>query len=61
MFKQCAKCGLTVPSTLLVPVIAKTNKGTQQVFICRACEAIIKREQEQPNARGNPTNVGMGE
>jgi len=61
MFGQCAKCGLTVPNTLLIPVIAKTNQGTKQVFVCMTCEKIIKEQQnQQPSARSNPTSVEMG-
>ena len=47
MFGQCAKCGLTVPDNLLVPILAKTNQGTRQVTICKQCEKNIKEAQSK--------------
>ena len=45
MFGQCAKCGLTVPNSLLVPVLSQTAKGTQRVRVCTQCAKVIKEEQ----------------
>jgi len=47
MFGQCARCGLTVPKSLLVPVIAQTKQGAKNVHVCQACAKVIKTNQGQ--------------
>jgi hypothetical protein len=44
---QCAKCGLFLPSSCLIPVILKNNKGQQkQGYLCNNCRTQIDIQQK---------------
>lgn len=48
-FGQCAKCGLNLPSSYLIPVIVNHNGKQMRALICERCKAQIEIK-EKPNA-----------
>jgi len=47
-FNVCAKCGLNLPSSYLIPVIVNHNGKQVKVFLCERCKAQVEIK-ERPN------------
>ena len=47
-FNQCAKCGLSLPSSYLIPVLVRHQGETRKVLICERCKAQVEIK-ERPN------------
>jgi len=46
-FSQCAKCGLNLPSSYLIPVIVNHNGKQVKVFLCERCKAQVEIKEKK--------------
>ena len=49
-FQQCAKCGLSLPITFLIPVIVSANGQQKKALICENCKKSIEQQKENKSA-----------
>ena len=45
-FSQCAKCGLSLPNSYLIPVLVNHNGKQVKVFLCERCHKKVIEEQK---------------
>jgi hypothetical protein len=45
-FRQCAKCGLSLPVSYLIPVIVNHNGKQMKVFLCERCKSQIEIKEK---------------
>jgi len=46
-FSQCAKCGLSLPNSYLIPVLVNHNGKRVKVFLCERCKLKIEKETQK--------------
>jgi len=46
-FSQCAKCGLSLPNSYLIPVLVNHNGKQVKVFLCERCKAQVEIKEKK--------------
>jgi hypothetical protein len=44
-FETCAKCRLTLPVSVLIPIIVNHQGKQMRAFICEECKKVVEKEQ----------------